>query len=189
MPPSATAGRPDLSTVEASALLLIGERIAQDRPVQRGPELADLLRIDEASTRRVVQRLEELQLLHQVDEPAPRRLLLEEDVPLLLADPARPSAEGRRRDLDARVYLELLSRWLQGYPVRDTWLPGPAGSPLLPDTRRQVLARLRDPARPGGALLWPYGALVLTRAGEAARGALLAAGGAGGRVGSPRAAS
>ena len=172
MPTTATPAGPDLSTVEAEALILIGARVAEDRPLRRGPELADLLHVDEPGARRVVVGLEALRLLHEVDEPVPRRLLHAQDVPGLDGDPARPSAESRRRDLEVYVYLELLTRWLRGWPVRDTWLPGPAGSPLLPDTRRTVLARLRDPSRPGGALLWPYGALVLTRAGEVARGAL-----------------
>lgn len=184
MPSPVTPALPDLSTVEAESLILIGDRVAADRPLRRGPELADLLRLDEPATRRVVARLEALGLLHEVDEPVPRRLLLDQDVPGLDEDPARPSAESRRRDLEVYVYLELLTRWLRGWPVRDAWLPGLAGSPLLPDTRRTVLSRLRDPARAEGALLWPYGALVLTRAGEAARGALLAARGDGDGVGS-----
>lgn len=184
MPTRPTLGLPDLSTVEAQALLLIGERIAQDNPLRRGPELADRLGLDEPQARRVLRRLEEAGLLHALDEPAPRRLLRREEIPGLVPDPARPTAESRRRDLEISVYLELLARWSAGYPVRDAYLPGPLGLPLAPDTRRDVLARLRDPERQGGALLWPYGALVLTRAGEAARGALLADRAGGGGVGS-----
>lgn len=184
MPAPSTPGLPDLSTVEVQALLLIGERIAQDYPLRRGPELADRLGLDEPAARRVLARLEALRLLHEVDEPRPRRVLPDGDLPDLLADPARPSAELQRRDLEIAVYRELVARWSRDYPVRDGYLPGPTGRPLLPDTRRRVLARLRDPERQGGALLWPYGALVLTREGEAARGALLSAGVGGGGVGS-----
>ena len=188
MPARATTAPIDLSRVEVEAIVYIGDRLAMDRPVRRGPELADALRLDEPAARRVLQRLEDLGLLYAVDEPAPRRVVAREDVPALDEDPARPSAEGRRRDLELGVYHELLRRWTSGYQVRDTWLPGLDGQPLAADTRRTVLARLRDPARPGGPLLWPYGALVLTPEGEAARGALLRRRPGAGDVGSPRAA-
>lgn len=176
-----------LSSPAHLALDLITTAQRDDAPIRHATGLCDPLRATAEEAREALGELLDGGWLVPLDALVPRRWgLLWQDLVELDQAPARPSREAARLDLDRWVYLEVVDRWrlALGGPMalvpRDRWLPGVPGRPLVGQARRSTLARLRDPARPGGALLWPWGALLATA--EVQRAALRAATGGEERV-------
>lgn len=157
----------------AAVLAAVVDAQRARRPLFRGPALADAVRLDDPTCRRAVNELQAARLVYPPDALVFARPTLDIDdlLPLDL-DPARPSAEWDRFYRERELVRELQRRVAMGFVVFDAYLPDSVGGFLRPAARRETLARLRDPSRRGGAVLQPFGAVLATPAGEAAREAL-----------------
>ena len=162
MHPLPATGGPSVST---RVLACIDGATRNDAPHASAVSVADALRLDLDLARSMLALLVRLGHVHPPALVLPRRWLHRDDVPVLDQEPARRRAERDRHARDLDVYVEMLARArLDLHPRAGTHLPSERGL-LTGRARRDVLARLRDPRREGGALLWPEGALVLTERG------------------------
>ena len=162
MHPLPATGGPSVST---RVLACIDGATRNDAPHVSAVSVAVALGLELELVRSVLVLLVRLGHVHPPALVLPRRWLHRMAVPILDPEPARRRAERDRHARDLDVYAELLTRARLGlHPRAGTHLPSERGL-LTGRARRDVLARLRDPRREGGALLWPEGALVLTERG------------------------
>ena len=158
MPQPTTVGGGGLSSLHVGALVTISEALADGRPLVHATGLADNSRLDLEQARGIVRDLVNSQDLAPRWAAVPLRWDL--DFPPLDPDPARAPAEARRHQRDLSVHAGSLTAWLAGR-IPSTDSPRELfGSDLDGRAREAVLARLRDPAREGGPVWAPFGALV-----------------------------
>ncbi len=162
-----------LSDLAVRCLRLIAIAADSDAPLVHAVGLASAAVIADDEARMVVTEARHRGWLYEPSDLVPRRVIAPGEVPDLRRAPARPVAENRRRSDDLAVYEEIVKRFAGPGPARASVLWGRCGLPMPPEAVRRTVRRLRDPTRPGGALLWPYGVLLLTPDGEAALGVVL----------------
>lgn len=158
MPEPTTVGGGGLSSLHVVSALAIEAAWLDGQPLQHATGLCDATGCDYRDALTAARDLRAWGWL--LDDDAVALLRWDRRFPALDPDPARPSAEDRRHADDLWAQAWALDWLARGYVPLASTVQALGQGVVVGRARRDLLARMRDPSREGGAVWAAHGAMV-----------------------------